>query len=265
MSAPTAALRFASFLGDNAFGFNGQVVAYLGMATGLPTCLVSPPPDPTGRYELGALDGAFCCGLPYVRQADRPSPPVRLLAAPVMAAKRYADRPVYFSDVIVRAGSDFQTLADLRGATFAYNQTTSFSGYVLAQYHLLTLGETFDFFGSRVATGSHAGSMDAVEAGGADCAAIDSVVLETELRQRPERAAAWRVVASLGPAAMPPAIASTRLDPETHAGLRQALVEMHTTSEGAAILRQSGMQRFAAVTDADYDDIRRRLRALEAV
>jgi len=211
---------------------------------------------------LGALDAAFCCGLPYVWQADRPEAPVRLLAAPVMPGERYQDQPVYFADVIVRADAPYQTLADLRGARFAYNQVESFSGYVLPRYHLHTLGETLDFFGALLTTGSHARSMDWVEAGQADAAAIDSVVLEMEARQRPGRAAGWRVVASLGPAAMPPVIASARLGPEVQDRLRQALVTMPATPAGQAVLSEGGVRRFAPVSDAHYDDIRRMLRAL---
>jgi phosphonate transport system substrate-binding protein len=180
-----------------------------------------------------------------------------------MPAERYGDEPVYFSDVIVRAEAPYQTFADLRGATFAYNQAASFSGYVLPRHHLLTLGETLDYFGATVATGSHASSMDWVQGKRADAAAIDSVVLEMEWRQRPERAAEVRVVASLGPAAMPPVIASARLGAKLHTRLRRALVEMHTTPAGQAVLAQGGVRRFARVDDRHYDGIRRMLHALE--
>ncbi|MGH2521698.1 MAG: phosphate/phosphite/phosphonate ABC transporter substrate-binding protein [Anaerolineales bacterium] len=258
-----SAIRFASFLGDNAFEFYRQVVAYLGEASGTPTEMVA---DTSAGLEAmfgeGQIEAAFGCGLPYVWKAAEESPSVRLMAAPVLPAERYQDRPVYFSDVIVRADAPFNTFADLRGATFAYNQAVSFSGYVLPLYHLLTLGETNGFFGKTVASGSHAASMNWVESGQADAAAIDSVVLEMELAQRPERASAFRVVASLGPAGMPPVITSTRLDPETHARLTRALVSMHTDERGRGILRQGGVRRFAPVTDRNYDDIRQMLAAL---
>lgn len=264
MTLPQPPIRFASFLGDNAFDFYRQVVAYLGAVTGLTTQMVATPSDQTGLFELGKLEAAFACGLPYVWQAARADSPVRLLAAPVMPGARYAERPVYFADLIVHRDSPYRSLADLRGATFAYNQATSMSGYVLPRYHLLTLGETFDFFQSSVPCGSHANAMDWVESGRVACAAIDSVVLAMELQQRPERAAAFRVVESMGPAAMPPVIVSSRLSASVRAALSQALTNMHTEAAGQALLRQGGMRRFAPVTDAHYDDIRHMLKTIAA-
>jgi phosphonate transport system substrate-binding protein len=265
MSIPTP-LRFASFLGDNGFDFYRQVVAHLGAATGLATEMLS---DTSAGMEAlfagGALAGAFGCGLPYVWKAAEPEPLVRLLAAPVMPAPRYGDRPVYFADVIVRADSRCHAFGDLRGATFAYNEDISMSGYVLPRYHWLTQGEDLlTFFGGLAKSGSHANSMDWVEGGRADCAAIDSVVLEMEFLQRPARRESFRVVASCGPATMPPVFASARLDPPTHAALTEALLGMHTTAAGRAVLQVGGVRRFARVTDSDYDDIRRIAKTVEA-
>lgn len=261
-----SAIRFASFLGDNGFEFYRQVVAYLGEATGLNTEMVrDTSAGMDAMFTKAAIEGAFGCGLPYVWKAAEPQPVVRLLAAPVMPAPRYNDQPVYFSDVIVRADSRFHTLSDLRGATFAYNETISMSGYVLPRYHWLTLGEDLlAFFGQTVQSGAHAHSMDWVESGRADCAAIDSVVLEMELLQRPARRESFRVLASCGPASMPPVIAATRVDPHNHIQLVNALTHMHTTEHGRAVLQVGGVRRFAHITDADYDDIRRMVRAVEA-
>ena len=257
-------LRFASFLGDNALEFYRQVVGYLADATGIPAELQTVSGGQDALFAAGALDGAFCCGLPYVLQADGAARPARLLAAPVMPGERYAGRPVYFSDIIVRADSHFQGLADLRGARFAYNQAGSFSGYVHPRYHLLTLNESLAFFGATLESGSHAASMDWAESGLADCAAIDSVVLEMELRQHPHRARSLRVVESIGPAPMPPVIAAATLPMDLTQRLIAALVEMPTTAAGQAILHAAGVERFAPVHDRDYDPIRHILRALAA-
>lgn len=257
-------VRFASFLGDNAFGFYAHVVAYLGEVTGLATEMIADTsPGMEAMFGEGRIEAAFGCGLPYVWKAAGPSPTVRLMAAPVLPAARYNDQPVYFSDVIVRNDSPYRAFEDLRGATFAYNQTVSFSGYVLPLYHMLKTGRTDGFFGQTVASGSHAVSMDWVESGQADAAAIDSVVLEMERLQHPQRTAAFRVIESLGPAGMPPVMTAVRLDDETHQKLAQALVTMHTHAEGQTILARGGIRRFASVTDHNYDDIRWMLQALK--
>jgi phosphonate transport system substrate-binding protein len=248
-------LRFSSYLGDNGRDFYAAVVAYLGQAIGLPVTMLETPPEQASAFALDQLAGAFTCGLPYVRHYAGAGG-ARPLAAMVMAAERYGDRPVYFSDVIVRAGAPFARLDDLRGARFAFNGTDSFSGYVLPRWHLITLGRDLDFFGAALESGSHARSMDWVEGGEADAAAIDSVVLEMELHQRPERAAAFRVIESIGPMPMPPLVAAARLGVETHVRLARALTAMHEDAAGRTILDGAGVRRFAAVSDRDYDAVR---------
>ncbi len=257
-------IRFASFLGDNAFAFYKEVVAHIGEASGLPTEMAtSVSAGMDALFSEGRIEAAFGCGLPYVWKAAEAAPAVRLMAAPVLPAARYNDQPIYFSDIIVRYDSPYQTFEDLRGATFAYNQRVSFSGYVLPLYYLLKAGRPGGFFGKALASGSHAVSMDWVENGQADAAAIDSVVLEMEVNQRPHRASAFRVIESLGPAGMPPVMSAAQLSDEAHSRLTHALVTMHEHPQGKAILARGGVRRFAPVTDRNYDDIRQMLRALE--
>jgi phosphonate transport system substrate-binding protein len=264
VTSPTQPIRFASFLGDNAFEFYRQVVAHIGQVSGLPTeILTDVSAGMDALFNEARLEAAFGCGLPYVWKAAATHPTVRLMAAPVLPAARYNDQPIYFSDIIVRSQSPYQQFEDLRGAVFAYNQTVSFSGYVLPLHYLLETKRTGGFFSQTIASGSHATSMDWVEAGQADAAAIDSVVWEMELKQRPQRAANLRVIESLGPAGMPPVTSATRLAEAEHQRLTEALVTMHQHPAGQAILAAGGVRRFAPVTDRNYDDIRRMLRAID--
>ncbi len=264
MASRRQPIRFASFLGDNAFEFYRQVVTYVGEVSGLPTEIVSDTSAGMDTlFSEERIEAAFGCGLPYVWKSAEAQPTVRLMAAPVLPAARYNDQPIYFSDVIVRSHSPFRKFEDLRGAAFAYNQTVSFSGYVLPLHYLWQTGRANGFFGKASESGSHAISMDWVEGGQVDSAAIDSVVLEMELKQRPQRATAFRVVESLGPAGMPPVMATTRLNEVEHQQLTRALVTMHQHPTGQAILEKGGVRRFAPVTDRNYDDIRRILHALK--
>src|SRR5262249_6308117 len=156
--------------------------------------------------------------------------------APVMAGARYQGRPVYFCDVIVRRGSAIRSFADLRGRSYAYNDAGSHSGYNLTRDHLLSLGETRGFFGRTVASGSHRASIQLVGDGQVDAPGIDSTVLETEVRLRPELDGALRVIESIGPSPIPPVVVSTRLAPDAKTRLRAAFLEMHEDAEGRRIL-----------------------------
>jgi phosphonate transport system substrate-binding protein len=206
------------------------------------------------------------CGLPYTARVDgADKPPLEPLAAPIMAGHRYLGRPIYYSDVVVRRDSPFQTFSDLRQASWAYNEPGSFSGHVLTCYELARRGEGSNYFGSIVRSGSHQRSLQMVLDGLVAAAAIDSTVLEAVYRFQPEIMAQIRVVEIFGPCPIPPAVVSTKLAPELRADLWEQLSRMHERPDGKSILAAAGVSRFTAVTDADYNPIRHMARAAATV
>ena len=206
--------------------------------------------------DAGQIEVGWICGWPYVRKMARPDPNLELLAAPVMADPRYQDRPIYFSDVVVRRDSPYQSFADLRGAVWGYNEPGSQSGYNITRYELARRGETWAFFGRVVGTGAHQASLRELRAGRLDATAIDSTVLETELARDPALADEVRIIGELGPSPMPPWVVVTRLPAEVRQAIRAELLEMHTHPAGRAALALGRLARFAAVRDKDYDAIR---------
>jgi phosphonate transport system substrate-binding protein len=198
----------------------------------------------------------WICGLPYVWKADSGQPPVDLLAAPVMAASRYQNRPVYFSDVLVRADSPFTHFADLRGARWVYNEPHSHSGYNLVAYHLATLGEDWRYFNEVQASGAHQVSLEMIRNGRCDASAIDSTVLEIEFANNPALQTQFRVIGTLGPSPIPPWVIRQELPDTLKQEIRQTLLTMHQHAAGLAILASYGVAQFTAVTDKDYDLIR---------
>jgi phosphonate transport system substrate-binding protein len=208
--------------------------------------------------DTGQVESAFICGLPYTVRVDGAAePPLALLAAPVMAGTRYSGRPVYYSDVVVRRDTPYCAFADLRGASWAYNEPGSFSGHLITCYELLRRGEGHRYFGSVVQSGSHLRSLAMVLAGEVAAATIDSTVLELAFRQQPHLAGQLRVVEVFGPAPIPPAVISTRVAPRLRAQLGEKLQQMHHDDEGLAVLAAAGIARFTAVSDADYNPIRK--------
>jgi phosphonate transport system substrate-binding protein len=173
-----------------------------------------------------------------------------------MEGRRYMNRPVYFSDVVVRSDSPFQTFADLRGARWAYNEPNSHSGYNVVRYHLATLGELHGYFGEVIESGAHQISLEMILAGQIDASAIDSTVLETELSRSPDLLGEIRVVDALGPSPIPPWVISRDLPGPTKDSVRRLFLEMHEDEEGAEILQGGMIKRFVAVSDRDYDPIR---------
>jgi phosphonate transport system substrate-binding protein len=182
-----------------------------------------------------------------------------------MPGARYEDRPVYYSDVVVRRDSRFSTFADLHGASWAYNEPGSHSAYNVVRYHLAVLGELSGYFGRVIESGAHQNSLQMILDGHIDASAIDSTVLEEEFRRDPSLRSRLRIVDSLGASPIPPWIVQRSLPRDLREALRERLLTMHQDPEGRAILSHGHMIRFAHVEDSDYDSIRHMARLAESV
>jgi len=215
------------------------------------------------QFGNGEIDAGFICGLPYVQLMRQVPAAVELLAAPVLRGDRYAGRPIYFSDVIVRRDSPVRTFADLRGRSWAYNDTESHSGYNLTRHHVVKIGETHGYFARMVEAGYHQQAIRMVAAGEVDAAAIDSQVLAIELRDHSHLAEELRVIMALGPSTIQPVVAARRLPVDVKAALRSILLRLGDDRAARSELGRGFIDRFVPVTDEDYDDIREMLRSAE--
>lgn len=236
-----------------------QIAHYLGDQLGVATEFVNDIPwkEREELLDAGQAHLGWICGLPYIWKADQRPAPVELVAAPVMRQPRYQQRPVYFSDVIVRRDSATATFADLRGAVWAYNEPHSQSGYNITRYHLARIGETNGFFGQVIEAGSHLRAIELVLNHRIDAAAIDSTVLDLEFQLRPWLNEAVQIIETLGPSPMPPWVVSTKIPPALRRAIREVFWRMHQTAAGQAILSQGQLLRLMPVEDSDYDPIRR--------
>ncbi|MBD1843486.1 PhnD/SsuA/transferrin family substrate-binding protein [Cyanobacteria bacterium FACHB-63] len=208
--------------------------------------------QPLDDLQKRQVDLAFICGLPFIRNCRIAPGQLRAIAAPIMQADRYQNRPVYFSDIIVRADSPFHCFSDLAGSTVCYNDPGSNSGYYLLRYRLLQEHSTH-FFRQAVQSGSHQTSIRWVIEGKADCAAIDSTVLEQELRVFPELAAQIRIVESSDPCPMPPIVVSQQLGEDLIDQIQATLLQ--PDAELKAAMTRMNVSRYAAVTTQYYDAI----------
>ncbi|HVO69483.1 MAG TPA: PhnD/SsuA/transferrin family substrate-binding protein [Aggregatilineaceae bacterium] len=216
--------------------------------------------------ELYQADFSFVCGLPYVlRTAPRLDPsPIVAIVAPVLQGERYQNKPIYFSDVIVRQDSSFHSFDDLRGCSWAYNERQSQSGYGVTRYWLVKLGQTHGYFSRVVEAGFHQNAIRMVCEGEVDASAIDSLVLAIERRDHPELEAKLRVIDSLGPSTIQPLVAATRIAPSLIEDVQSVFIGMHNDSRAMDFLRRGFIDHFVAVQDNDYDDIRQMMSVCEA-
>ena len=254
-------LRFATFLAPNMLPVYRFLAERIGDRLGRPVELVVG--SSFDQFEQGEADLGVICGLPYVRLADRHPPAVEPLAAPVLAGDRYGGRPVYYSDVIVRQDSPISCLEELRGRSWAYNEPASHSGHTVTLYSLVRMGARPGFFARVVQAGYHQRAIRLVDAGAVDAAAIDSQVLAVELRDHPDLEG-LRVVGSFGPSTIQPVVAAGRLPDQLKDEVRELLVELGDDPSARPALAHGFIDRFAAVDDGAYDDIRAMLATIRA-
>jgi phosphonate transport system substrate-binding protein len=217
------------------------------------------------QFDAGDIQLCWLCGLPYVWKAVSLVPAIDLVAAPVMAAVRYGGRPVYFSDVVVHQRSRFGSFDDLRGASWAYNEPNSHSGFNVVRHRLSQLGETEGYFGEAVESGAHQISLRMIIEGEVDASAIDSTVLEAELERAPYLRDDIRIIDTMGPSPMPPWVMRGDLPVAFKQSLRKVFLDMGEDADGRKILSTWGMARFDPVDDAAYDSIRLMSSAAETV
>ena len=255
-------LRFATFLAPNMLPVYRFLAHRIGDRLGRPVQLtVGTSFD---QFERGEADLGVICGLPYVRlAASRPSP-VEPLAAPVLDGDRYAGRPIYFSDVIVRRDSPISCLEELPGCSWAYNEPASHSGHTLTLYSLVRAGAEPGFFARTVEAGFHQRAIRLVHSGAVDAAAIDSQVLAVEFRDHPRLADGLRVVGAFGPSTIQPVVAASRLPDWLKDQVQELLITLVEDPTARPMLAHGFIRRFAAVDDGAYDDIRAMLAVVEA-
>jgi phosphonate transport system substrate-binding protein len=251
-------LKLSSCMGDHTDAFCRAVADHLGDELSLPVEYVNDIPwqERERLFDAGLVQICWICGWPYVMKADAAASNIELLGVPVPSGERYLNRPIYFSDIVVRRGTPFNNFTDLRGTRWAYNEPRSHSGYNLVRWQLSSLDSADRYFTEAVESGAHRISLDMILDRHVDGAAIDSMVLEWEIAQRPDIVSTIRIVATLGPSPVPPWVVSKSLSCDLRAALREALLNMHKTEKGRAALALGGIGSFLAAEDGDYNPIR---------
>lgn len=97
-----------------------------------------------------------------------------------------------------------------------------------------------------------------------DASAIDSQVLEVELRDHPEIGERIRVIESLGPSSIQPVTVAKRLPEGFRREIQKALIEIGDHPDGRRALHLGLVRRFVPADDETYADIVEMVDACEA-
>jgi ABC-type phosphate/phosphonate transport system substrate-binding protein len=199
----------------------------------------------------------------WPRRETRP----RLLAVPLPRGERYAGRPVYCSDIVVRRDAPFTDVDALRGTRFAFTLESSQSGWqapraFFAEHALRSGGRWFgQTVGPLVTPRAVAG---AVIEGRADAGPLDSYWHDLLQLHEPAIAARLRVLASTPMTPMPALVCAASTPDDAHARLVDVLLGVANDDALRAVREGLVIRGFALPVEDDYSNLARRAQALDA-
>jgi phosphonate transport system substrate-binding protein len=169
--------------------------------------------------------------------------------------------PYYRGYIIVPRASAAESLADLRGKTFAFSDPLSYSGYIALAYTLEKMHQTPDsFFHSYTFTYSHDKSLRAVANNVAAGAIVNSLVYDYTQLRSPELIDVIKIIGVSEAAGTEPVVVRRGLSTEQKTALRQLFLSMHEEDSVAVALGGLHIDRFLPPQPELYDGIRIMLR-----
>jgi len=194
------------------------------------------------------LDFAWVCDYPYIAMGNE----VKLLAVPVNQGK-----PIYRSYLIVPAkDTHTRSIADLKGAVFAYADPLSNTGYLAPRFDIKQAGyDPQTFFRRTFFTWSHRKAIEAVASGLAQGAAVDSYVWQTLAKVSPNLTARTRVVKQSEAFGFPPFVANRSVSQADFDAMRAALLDMSKNPAGQALLAKLNLDGFIAGSPDLYKSV----------
>ena len=191
------------------------------------------------------------CGWPFAKADPQP----KLIAAPVPSPARYGGRPVYVTDLVVRATADFRTLEDTFGFRLGYTVEDSQSGYNAPRHHLLKFRSAVRPTLYKEAVGPLVTPRRVIEAlldNRIDVGPLDGYVHDLLKKHDPDLNQQLRVVATTEAAPIPPLVAAPGCDDEVVSGLRNALIDVEKRPELAKLRDALLLKGFVASTSEAY-------------
>jgi ABC-type phosphate/phosphonate transport system substrate-binding protein len=193
------------------------------------------------RDDLGL---AMMCGLPFSRRKPQPT----LVAAPIPSPARYGGRPVYTTDIVVRADSTNRSIEDTAGSVVGYTLPDSLSGGVAPKRFLSGIAyraEVNHLVNAR-------GVIQALVDGRIDIGPLDGYYHDLLRANDPEFASQVRTIATTSALPIPPLVATATLGDHELQRLRNALLAVAERSELEQLRARLLLRGFAVPQASDY-------------
>lgn len=204
--------------------------------------------DTMDMLQQQKVDFAWLCDYPYVVLRKE----VRLLAVALNEGQ-----PTYRSYLIVPAhDTTTRHIKDLKNRVFAYADPHSNTGYLVPRFELKRQGDDpANFFKKTFFTWSHRKAIDAVAAGLAQGASVDSYVWDSLARVQPQVTAKTRIAWRSPSYGFPPMVARGALPDADFRRMQTILLRMGDDPQGRELLQRFKLDGFIPGTPALYDGV----------
>ena len=216
------------------------------------------PPTPISElWQRPDKSAVFMCGLPYSLATPQP----HAVAAPVPSPAAYGSRACYWSDIVVRADSSFQSIEQTFGHRLALTTPESQSGYAALLYTLMPYGGAEPLYREIIEPRfTPIGALTAVIERKAELAPLDSYAFALLSQHAPELTTQVRTIMRTEPTAAPLLVASGPVP----AAVAAAFLTAHDNGPAAALMDRLLLARFAQPEPKAYDDLRDRFQNMQA-
>ena len=166
----------------------------------------------------------------------------------------HSGKDTYFSYFIKPAGSDIETLKDLKGKNFTFGDPASTSGHLIPRYYLTKAGFNPEEDMEVQFSGGHDATAMAVKNNKVDAGAMASEIYERMEKKGLIGPDSVIIFKKSDPLPLDPWAYRSDLPQEVKDKLKEALLAVDKKAPG--VLQGTGFAKFKAVRDSKYDVIR---------
>ena len=226
------------------------LVDYLGKRTGAKVEITIPTNYAAVVEALvnDQVDVAHLGGFTYVQASKR--------AGVKPLVQRDRDRE-FHSKFVTQAGSSIQSLADLKGRSFAFGDVNSTSGHLMPEYFMRREGVDSQVIAKAIYTGGHDATLLAVANGKVDAGALDEAVFRRLTTNGKVDPAKVRVFWTTPPFLDYVWVARKGLSGNVAQAIADAFLGLDASDpQQKQILESLSAARYVRAEDASYDKLR---------
>ena len=199
------------------------------------------------------VDVAYLGGFTFVQASQRAG------VCPLVQRERDQN---FHSVFITQPDSGINSLADLKGHSFAFGDVNSTSGHLMPAYYMRAAGVDPSALAKTLYTGGHDATALAVSNAKVDAGAMDELVYATMMKTGKITHTQVKIFYTTPAFFDYVWVARKRLDPKLSGAFADAFLKLDSsTAEGKALLDLLNANKYVVADDASYDKLRQAAQA----